>query len=46
LQQLVNSNQEQSDNATIDARKLANGVYVLQIWAGEQVAEEKIVLLR
>ncbi|HYV93175.1 MAG TPA: T9SS type A sorting domain-containing protein [Chitinophagales bacterium] len=47
LQQLVNGNKEQGEhNATIDARKLANGVYVLQIQAGEQVAEEKIVVMK
>ena len=56
LQQIVNGNQEQGEhNATIDAHKLSNGVYVLQIRAGEQAvrrtpdsfgAEEKIVLLR
>jgi len=30
--------------ATIDARNLANG-YVLQIRAGEQLAEQKIVVM-
>ncbi|HYV91399.1 MAG TPA: T9SS type A sorting domain-containing protein [Chitinophagales bacterium] len=46
LQQLVNGNQEQGEhNVTIDARKLANGVYVLQIRVGEQVAQEKIAVL-
>jgi hypothetical protein len=30
----------------IDARKLANGVYVLQIQAGDQMASQKVVLLR
>jgi hypothetical protein len=55
LQQIVNGNQEQGEhNATIDAHKLSNGVYVLQIRAGEQVvrrtpdsfgAEQKIVVM-
>ena len=46
LQQLVNGDQEQGEhNATIDARSMANGVYVLQIRAGEQMAEQKVVVM-
>jgi len=46
LQQLVNGDQEQGEhNTTLDARKLANGVYVLQIRAGDQMAEQKIVVM-
>ena len=46
LQQVVNGNEQQGEhNATIDARKLANGVYVLQIRAGEQLAEQKIIVM-
>src|SRR5258706_13283566 len=46
LQQLVNGEQEQGEhNATIDVHSTANGVYVLQIRAGEQMAEEKIVVM-
>src|SRR5206468_10767921 len=46
LQQVVNGDQEQGEhNATIDARTLANGVYVLQIRAGDQMAEEKVVVM-
>ncbi|HYV91396.1 MAG TPA: T9SS type A sorting domain-containing protein [Chitinophagales bacterium] len=46
LQQLVNGDQEQGEhNATIDTRKLVNGVYVLQICAGDQMEEEKIVVM-
>ena len=33
-------------SATLDTQKLANGVYLLQIRAGDQMAEQKIVLLR
>jgi len=43
LQQLVNGDQQLGEHrATIDARNLANGVYVLQIRAGEQLAEQKL----
>src|SRR5438552_8899501 len=55
LQQLVNGNQEQGEhNATIDASKLTNGIYVLQIRAGDQMvrrtpdsfgAEQKVVVM-
>src|SRR5207249_610364 len=46
LQQVVNGNEQQGEhNATIDAHTLANGVYVLQIRAGDQMAEKKIVVM-
>ncbi|HYV91991.1 MAG TPA: T9SS type A sorting domain-containing protein [Chitinophagales bacterium] len=46
LQQLVNGDQQQGEhNTTFDTRKLANGVYVLQIRAGDQVAEQKVVVM-
>jgi Secretion system C-terminal sorting domain len=46
LQQLVNGDQQQGEhNATLDTDKLASGVYVLQIRAGDQMAEEKIVVM-
>ncbi len=46
LQQLINADQEQGEhNAAFDARSLANGVYVLQIRAGEQMAEQKVVVM-
>src|SRR5258706_13105882 len=46
LQQLVNDDQEQGEhNATMDLHNLTNGVYVLQIRAGEQIAEQKVVVM-
>ncbi|HYV91993.1 MAG TPA: T9SS type A sorting domain-containing protein [Chitinophagales bacterium] len=46
LQQLANGNQQQGEhNTTLDARKLANGVYILKIRAGEQMAEQKVVVM-
>jgi len=46
FQQLVNGNQQQGEhNTTFDARKLANGIYVLQIRAGDQMAEQKVVVM-
>ncbi|HYV91992.1 MAG TPA: T9SS type A sorting domain-containing protein [Chitinophagales bacterium] len=47
LQQIVNGNQKQGEhNATLDARKLVSGVYVLQVRAGEQMAEQKVVMMK
>src|SRR6185295_14485930 len=47
LQQLVNSDQQEGEhNAALDTRKLASGVYLLQIRAGDQMAEQKVVFLR
>ena len=46
LRQVVHSAQEQGEHgATIDTRSIANGVYVLQIRAGDQMAEQKIVVM-
>src|SRR6185436_7992345 len=46
LQQLVNGNQRQGEhNTTLDTRKLANGVYVLKIRAGDQMAEKKVAVM-
>ncbi|HYV91527.1 MAG TPA: T9SS type A sorting domain-containing protein [Chitinophagales bacterium] len=47
LWQVVKDDQQAGEhNSAFDTRNLSNGVYVLQIRAGDQIASQKIVLLR
>ncbi|HYV93024.1 MAG TPA: T9SS type A sorting domain-containing protein [Chitinophagales bacterium] len=46
LLQLVNEDQEAGEhNSAFDARKLANGIYVLRIRAGDQIVSQKVVVM-
>ena len=46
LRQLVYANEEAGEhNSAFDSRELANGVYLIQIHAGDQIATQKIVVM-
>ncbi|HYV95512.1 MAG TPA: T9SS type A sorting domain-containing protein [Chitinophagales bacterium] len=47
LKQLINAEDDAGEhNASFDASKLANGVYLLQIHAGNQMKSQKIIVMK